>query len=146
MNAIRNMKLVGAAALAAVLLTVCGCGGPASSRGAEGLEDGVYTGVSGEDDDGAYGEVTVTVEDGVITDCVFVTWQKDGGVKGEDYGKVNGEISNREFYDKAQLAVRAMGRYAEALVETQSPDAVDAVSGATVSHGQFLEAVADALR
>jgi major membrane immunogen (membrane-anchored lipoprotein) len=145
MNAIRrNMKLMGAALLAVVLLTVCGCGG--SSPGAAELEDGVYTGVSGEDDDGAYGEVSVTVENGVITDCVFVTWQKDGSIKGEDYGKVNGEISNREFYDKAQLAVRAMERYADALVETQSVDGVDAVSGATISHGQFLEAVSDALK
>ncbi|MDR2132058.1 MAG: FMN-binding protein [Clostridiales Family XIII bacterium] len=130
-------------ALSAVLaLSAAGCGG---DGGVALPEDGVYTGVSGEDDDGAYGEVRITVEDGAITDCTFVTWQKDGSVKDDAYGKVNGEISNQAFYDKAQLAVLAMSQYADALVEFQSPEKVDAISGATVSHGQFLEAVADAL-
>jgi major membrane immunogen (membrane-anchored lipoprotein) len=135
------MKIVGVALLIAAALSLCGCG---TSSDAASLEDGVYTGVSGEDDDGAYGEVSITVEDGAITACSFVTWQKDGSVKDEDYGKVNGEISNRDFYDKAQLAVRAMKQYADELVETQAPESVDAVSGATIAHGQFLEAVADA--
>jgi major membrane immunogen (membrane-anchored lipoprotein) len=135
------MKIAGIALLIAVALSLCGCG---ASTDAASREDGVYTGVSSEDDDGAYGEVNITVEDGVITACSFVTWQKDGSVKDEDYGKVNGEISNRDFYDKAQLAVRAMRQYADELVETQSEESVDAVSGATIAHGQFLEAVADA--
>jgi major membrane immunogen (membrane-anchored lipoprotein) len=134
---------------AAILLIVSasalvGCGG-GSGAAAPPWEDGAYTGVSGEDDKGAYGEVRVTVEDGAIVSCEFVTWQKDGSVKGEDYGKVNGEISNQEFYDKAQLAVEAMSLYADKLVETQSLEQVDAISGATNSHGQFLEAVIDAL-
>jgi major membrane immunogen (membrane-anchored lipoprotein) len=136
-----NMKIVGVALLIAAALSLGGCG---ASSDASSLGDGVYTGVSGEDDDGAYGEVNITVEDGLITACDFVTWQKDGSVKDEDYGKVNGEISNRDFYDKAQLAVRAMKQYADELVETQSEESVDAVSGATIAHGQFLEAVADA--
>ncbi|MDR1028267.1 MAG: FMN-binding protein [Clostridiales Family XIII bacterium] len=134
-----------AAALLAIALPAFagGCGG--ADTDVTALEDGVYIGVSSEDDDGAYGEVTITVKDGTITDCGFVTWQKDGSVKDEEYGKVNGEISNRDFYDKAQLAVRAMQQYADALVETQSSQDVDAVTGATIAHGQFLEAVDDAL-
>jgi major membrane immunogen (membrane-anchored lipoprotein) len=135
------MKIVGIALLIAAVTVLGGCG---SSSDAAALEDGVYTGVSSEDDDGAYGEVNITVEGGIITACDFVTWQKDGSVKDEEYGKVNGEISNRDFYDKAQLAVRAMRQYADELVETQSEESVDAVSGATIAHGQFLEAVADA--
>jgi major membrane immunogen (membrane-anchored lipoprotein) len=141
MVVIRNIRIVGIALLAVATLSLGACGG---SGNVETHEDGVYTGVSSEDDDGAYGEVTIIVEGGAITDCTFVTWQKDGSFKDENYGKVNGEISNRDFYDKAQLAVAAMAQYADALVETQSPDAVDAVSGATIAHGQFLEAVADA--
>jgi major membrane immunogen (membrane-anchored lipoprotein) len=39
-----------------------------------------------------------------------------------------------------------MGQYADDLVTTQSPEKVDAVSGATIAHGQFREAVADALK
>jgi major membrane immunogen (membrane-anchored lipoprotein) len=147
---VSNMKIVAVVLLIAAASALGGCGSSdAGARGdgvtgADGKADGVYTGVSSEDDSGAYGEVSITVEDGVITACSFVTWQKDGSVKDEDYGKVNGEISNRDFYDKAQLAVRAMSEYADALVETQSPNSVDAVSGATIAHGQFLEAVADA--
>ncbi|MDR0357630.1 MAG: FMN-binding protein [Clostridiales Family XIII bacterium] len=137
-----SKRMIAAVALfVAALLTFAGCGEPDASN----LADGVYTGVSGEDDKGAYGEATVTVEDGEITACEFVTWQKDGSIKDEEYGKVNGEISNREFYDKAQLAVRAMDEYAAALVKVQSPQKVDAISGATIAYDQFTEAVADAL-
>ncbi|MDR2355633.1 MAG: FMN-binding protein [Clostridiales Family XIII bacterium] len=136
------IRIAGIALSIALTLLICGCG---ASDTAIPEEDGLYTGFSSEDDDGAYGEVTVAVEDGAITACGFVTRQKDGSIKDEEYGKVNGEISNREFYDKAQLAVRAMQQYADALVELQSAAKVDAISGATIAHGQFLEAVADAL-
>jgi major membrane immunogen (membrane-anchored lipoprotein) len=110
-----------------------------------GYRDGVYTGASGADDTGAWGEVTVTIGEGNISDCRFVTFQKDGTVKGENYGKVNGEISNRDFYEKAQLAVRAMETYARELVEKKRLDRVDAVSGATIAYNQFNEAVLSAL-
>jgi major membrane immunogen (membrane-anchored lipoprotein) len=129
------------AALSLAVAAICGCGGPS----VKDLEDGVYTGVSGEDDDGAYGEVTITIKDGAVESCEFVTWQSDGSAKGEDYGKVNGEISNQEFYDKAPLAVKALRQYADDFVETQDVAGIDAVSGATVSYGQFRDAVGDAL-
>jgi major membrane immunogen (membrane-anchored lipoprotein) len=128
-------------ACALILALAAGCGG-----GEVAYSDGEYTGKSRTDDDGAYGEATITIESGKIAGCEYVTWQKDGTAKGEDYGKVGGEISNQDFYDKAQLAVRAMGQYAENLVEVQSPDEVDAVSGATVSHRQFVEAAKNALK
>jgi major membrane immunogen (membrane-anchored lipoprotein) len=128
---------------ALALAFAVGCGG---GGGAASYADGEYTGKSRTDEKGAYGETTITVEGGIITACEFVTWQKDGTAKGEDYGKVGGEIGNQEFYDKAQLAVRAMEQYANDLVEVQSPDKVDAVSGATVSHRQFVEAAKNALK
>ncbi|GHT85339.1 lipoprotein [Spirochaetia bacterium] len=115
----------------------------ACSNGA--LRDGVYEGQSGEDDLGAYGKVLITVKDGKINGCDFVTRQKDGTIKGANYGKVNGEIANRDFYEKAQLAVRAMKRYAEQYAETQDLKAVDVVSGATIAYNQFLEAAEEAL-
>jgi major membrane immunogen (membrane-anchored lipoprotein) len=108
-------------------------------------QDGVYTGKSGADDDGAWGEVTLTIQNGKISDCVFITMQKDGTIKADDYGKINGDISNRDYYDKAQLAVRAMKTYAGSLVEKQRLKNIDAVSGATISFDQFNEAVALAL-
>jgi major membrane immunogen (membrane-anchored lipoprotein) len=58
---------------------------------------------------------------------------------------VNGEISNRDFYDKAQLAVEAMKNYAASYQRTGNIKDVEAVSGATVAYNQFLEAVEQAL-
>jgi major membrane immunogen (membrane-anchored lipoprotein) len=109
------------------------------------LKDGVYGAKSSPDDTGAWAEVTLTIAKGEIADVEFITRQKDGTVKGEDYGKVNGEISNQAFYDKAQLAVRAMKRYEDALKTAKDLHAVEAVSGATVSYNQFTEAVEKAL-
>ncbi|MDR1637590.1 MAG: FMN-binding protein [Treponema sp.] len=113
--------------------------------GNSGYRDGTYTGKSGPDDNGAFGEVTLTVREGKITDCSFVTRQKDGTVKDENYGKINGEISNQSYYDKAQLAVRAMEKYARDLSRTGNLEDLEAVSGATIAYNQFREAVEDAL-
>jgi major membrane immunogen (membrane-anchored lipoprotein) len=123
---------------ALLVLLLAGCGQAA-------LRDGVYSGRSEADDTGAYGEAQLSIADGKITACRFVTWQKDGTRKDADYGKVNGEISNQAYYDKAQLAVRAMDTYAKAYVRAQDLKAIDAVSGATIAYNQFLEAVEIAL-
>ncbi|MDR2601528.1 MAG: FMN-binding protein [Spirochaetaceae bacterium] len=108
-------------------------------------KDGIYHGKSSADDSGAWGEVTVTISNGRVSACDFVCLQKDGTVKGEDYGKVNGEISNRVFYEKAQLAVLAMKQYADSYVRLGEAEKVEAVSGATVAYNQFLESVEAAL-
>jgi major membrane immunogen (membrane-anchored lipoprotein) len=129
----------------ALILAAALFGGALSGCGSPSYKDGVFSGKSGEDDTGAWGEVTLTVGDGKIRECRFVTWQKDGTVKDENYGKVNGEISNQNFYDKAQLAVEAMKHYAAQYVETQSLKDLDAVSGATIAYNQFIEAVENAL-
>jgi major membrane immunogen (membrane-anchored lipoprotein) len=118
---------------------IANCKGPS-------YRDGVYEGASGPDDTGAWGEISVTVREGKVAACAFITREKDGTVKGEDYGKINGEISNAVYYGKAQLAVRAMERYAKQFAETGSLDQVEAVSGATISHDQFLEAAEGALK
>ncbi|MDR2797479.1 MAG: FMN-binding protein [Treponema sp.] len=120
------------------IFSISGC-----DKGA--YRDGTYTGTSSLDDTGAYGEVSLTVAEGKIRQCRFVTWQKDGTPKDERYGKVNGEISNQDFYDKAQLAVRAMEQYAAQYVEVQDLKKIDAVSGATIAYHQFIEAVEQAL-
>jgi major membrane immunogen (membrane-anchored lipoprotein) len=119
-------------------LALAGCGKAA-------LKDGVYEGSSGADDTGAWGEISVTVREGRVAACAFITRRKDGTIKGEDYGKINGEITNAGFYEKAQLAVRAMERYAKQFTETGSLAKVDAVSGATIAHNQFVEAAEQAL-
>jgi major membrane immunogen (membrane-anchored lipoprotein) len=108
-------------------------------------KDGVYTGRSGADDKGAWGEVTLTIKDGKPAECSFVTYQRDGKIKGEDYGKVNGAISNQDYYAKAQLALRAMKQYEQQYNRSRNLNDVQAVSGATNSYDQFLEAVENAL-
>jgi major membrane immunogen (membrane-anchored lipoprotein) len=133
----RLMVLI--AILVVALMLLSGCNDSA-------YRDGTYTGRSGEDDRGAFGEATITIKDNEITDCQFVTWQKDGTIKDQNYGKVNGEISNPDYYHKAQLAVNAMKQYAAKLVEVQKLEEVDAISGATVAYNQFTEAVENALK
>ncbi|MDR1249361.1 MAG: FMN-binding protein [Treponema sp.] len=119
-------------------LLSAGCGNPS-------YKDGIYSGRSAEDDTGAWGEVVLTIAGGKIAACDFVTREKNGTVKGEDYGKINGEIAKQDYYDKAQLAVRAMEQYAREYVEKQRLQDIDAISGATIAYDQFNEAVEYAL-
>lgn len=134
---------MGALCLAGVLL-LAACGG---GSGDVTYLDGTYTGVSDEDDDGAYAEVTLTLSGGEISDCDFVTWQKDGTAKNnEDYGKIGGVIANPDYYAKAQLAVEAMEQYAQQLLVVQDAQQIEAVTGATISYDQFQQAVANALK
>ena len=97
-------------------------------------KDGVYKAVSGiKDDWGGSAEVTITIKDGKITDCEFLSYEKDGTLKGEDYGKTDGVIKNAE-------------KYGPKLVETQQLDKVDAIAGATVSYELFENVVGIALK
>jgi major membrane immunogen (membrane-anchored lipoprotein) len=134
----RSKNAVGWVLALLLALLAAGCGRAA-------YKDGVYTGRSGEDLKGAWGEVTITIRAGKVSACEFVTWQKDGTVKDENYGKQSGEISNRDFYDKAQLAVEAMKKYAGEYLRAGDLKDVEAVSGATIAYNQFLEAVESAL-
>jgi major membrane immunogen (membrane-anchored lipoprotein) len=133
--------------LVGVVLSAAGCGSNAPPFDTSvPLTDGVFVGESEPDEQGAYGRSTVTVEDGEIVASEYVTVQANGSTKGEDYGKdSSGEIANRSSYRAAQKAVAAFDVYARALIETGVPEEVDAISGATIAHGQFLEAATAAL-
>ena len=132
-------------AIIVVAASFAGCG---SSKT---YADGTYTGKSSiiEDNDGegdGYGEVTITIKDGKITECTFNTYEPDGTLKDEDYGKQNGEVANQDYYNKAQKALAGSKEYARLLVESGDYHSIDAISGATISYDQFMEAVDDALR
>ncbi|SDB08857.1 Major membrane immunogen, membrane-anchored lipoprotein [Ruminococcaceae bacterium FB2012] len=122
-----------------------------ASCGSKTYKDGTYTGKSAEfseDQEGGgsgYGEVTLTIKDGKVTECKFETFELDGTPKGEDYGKEGGEIKNRDYYNKAQKANAARAYYAAELVNKGNTDEIDAVSGATINFDQFKQAVAVAL-
>ncbi len=105
------------------------------------LKDGTYTGKSSEDDFGGHMEVTITVADGKITDTEVKNLQKDGSEKGEDYGKEAGE----EGHKTAQMTLEASQTYGQELTEKGSVEEVEAVTGATQSYNQFVEAANDAI-
>jgi major membrane immunogen (membrane-anchored lipoprotein) len=137
--------LVGLAASAAGGLAGCGPSAPPFDPSLP-LADGVWVGESEPDEEGAYGRSTVTVADGKIVASEYVTVQANGSVKAEDYGKdSSGQIANRSAYRAAQKAVAAFDVYARELIEVGEPAEVDAVSGATIAYGQFLEASTNAL-
>ena len=48
-------------------------------------------------------------------------------------------------YKKAQIAAKAIKNYPQQLLETQNLDEVDAISGASISYGQFVETVEKAV-
>lgn len=105
------------------------------------LKEGTYTGKSSEDDFGGHMEVTITVADGKITDIEVKNLQKDGSEKGEDYGKEAGE----EGHKTAQMTLEASQTYGQELTEKGSVEEVEAVTGATQSYNQFVEAANDAI-
>lgn len=146
----RQIASVVAAVLTGALL-ITGCGGSSAS-----YKDGTYTAQSSVyiNDDGTtegngYGEVTITISGGKITACDYKTYEEDGTLKDEDYGKEGGEIKNRDYYNKAQKALAAASTYAEELVAygqtTKIKDNIDAISGATINYNHFIEAVDAAL-
>lgn len=109
-------------------------------------KDGVYTALSEMKDDwGGSGEITITIAGGKITACDFVSYDKDGKIKGEDYGKTNGVIKNAGLYKIAQSALAGAAQYGQKLVETQQLEMVDAIAGATVSHELFQNVAGIAL-
>ena len=149
------MKKAGiAAAAGAVVLSMAlaGCGGGSSK--AVSYNDGTYEvksevheslDESGEDTGNGYGVVSITIKDGVITDCKFDTYEPDGTYKDDQYGMKEGAVANRDYYNKAQKANAAREEYASMLVANGSLDGIDAISGATINFEEFTEAVEDAL-
>lgn len=105
------------------------------------LKDGTYTGKSSEDDFGGHMEVAITVADGKISNTEVKNLQKDGSEKGEDYGKEAGE----EGHKTAQMTLEASQTYGQELTEKGSVEEVEAVTGATQSYNQFVEAANDAI-
>jgi len=132
-----------AATFAALGLVGCSGGGQGGSAAGGAYKDGTYTGQSSTleanvDGDG-YGIISITIENGKITDATFQPFMPDGTPLDMEYGK------DGPRYAVAQKVVSAGDEYAAALVEAGSVDGVDVISGATFLHGQFTEAANKAL-
>ena len=142
-----SMKRIMALLLCLALLCLAGCGGKKEVTYVDGTYEGQSEPHEGDEEgngDG-YGVVTLTIAGGKITSCQFVTYETDGTLKDEEYGKAGGQIANKDYYNKAQKAVAACPVYAAQLVETGTLDGVDGISGATYNYQEFKDAVRAAL-
>lgn len=157
---VMQLKKAGSLICAGVLsaLILAGCGGAAESTSSEKSEDqaeqqpaaadlskikdGVYTGKSSTHLIAGHSEISITVAGHKITAVAFTAYDRDGNVKGVDYGKGMSDSS----YKKAQNALKANENYREQLLQKQSLDDVDAISGATISYHQFKESAEQALQ
>ena len=126
-------------------LALTGCGGedkpapkPAPNKiDLSNAKDGTYTVESSLDEKLGKSVLTLTIRDKKIVNAEFTGYDLFGNVKDEDYGSLTGKDS--ADYKKAQVAVKAIKTYPAQLVETQDLSKVDAISGATISYGQFVE-------
>ena len=141
----KRMLIAAAAVMALTALAGCGSAPVSYTDGTYEARSAEYINDDGSEDGNGYGIVKITISGGAISDCTFTTYELDGTEKGEDYGKKQGSIANKDFYNKAQKAVGACEKYAEELVLSGDPKSVDAISGATINYGQFVEAAENAL-
>ncbi|MCR4833709.1 MAG: FMN-binding protein [Butyrivibrio sp.] len=137
--------LVATSLTAAFMLTGCGDSNVTYKDGTYKGQSSVYESEDGSDDGNGYGVVTITIENGQISECTYQTYEVDGTLKGEDYGKEDGRIANKDYYNKAQKANAACAEYADMLVANGQLDGIDAISGATINYNEFVEAVENAL-
>lgn len=103
-------------------------------------KDGTYVAESVADNFMGKGRISIAIKDHKIVSVNYFGVDPEGKIKEKDYGKTNGQVENPAFYQKAQKAVKANSAYAERLLQEQQLAKVDAISGATVSYQQFIEA------
>ena len=136
-----------AVVLTAGMLSGCGGGKKVSYKdGTYEAQSSVFENDDGTDDGNGYGVVSLTITDGKISDCSFLTYEKDGTLKDEEYGKEDGRIANKDYYNKAQKANAACAEYASMLVQNGQLEGIDSISGATINNKEFKEAVEAALK
>ncbi|UTC76197.1 FMN-binding protein [Treponema sp. OMZ 792] len=133
--------------LAALCVTcIFSCSKPETKKTVK-YKDGVYKALSGlKDDWGGTAEVEIKVENNKIVECTFLSYEKNGNLKGPDYGKTDGVIKNMGLYKIAQASVLRSAEYGQKLVEAQNIDEVDVIAGASISYKLFKDAVETALK
>ena len=132
-------------AIAGVLFGACGNDNASYKDGTYEGKSAVYESEDEDEGGNGYGVVKLVITDGIISECEFSTYEVDGTPKGEDYGKEDGRIANKDYYNKAQKANAACEQYASMLVANGQLDGIDSISGATINYNEFVEAVNNAL-
>lgn len=112
----------------------------ACDSGDKSYEDGNYTAETDFDDKGWKGVIDVTVEDGEITSVTYDELDEEDNKKSED----------EEYAESMEGAAGitpedAYEQLEEALINTQDPEQIDAVAGATGSTEQFKKLAEEAL-
>ncbi len=105
-------------------------------------KDGIFEAESSLDKALGRGYISIEIQDHKIVNVNFSGKDVFGNDKDENYG---GDKDSPD-YKKAQVAVNAMKKYPAQLLETQSLEKVDAISGATISYEQFVETVHEAVK
>ena len=95
-------------------------------------QDGTYVARSEPDERGWFGEIEIVIRDGKITEVNYEELNQEGNRKGADYPYPLGPESHDD--------------YEQRLVDSQNPDEVEAISGATQTRDRFVEAAKEALR
>lgn len=145
MKKIINCGLLAATA-AAILLTGCGSGEKAAAPAKAAkldlsqTKDGTYTADSSSDAHLGKGRMTIVIKNHKIIGASGIGIDPDSKEKDRTYGMTDGQVKEEAKYKKAQIAVKAINSYSAQLVETQDPEKVDMVAGATISYNQFKEA------
>lgn len=107
--------------------------------------DGEYHGESAVDEWGGKVTTDIVIKDGKIIEADLKNLLADGSEKDENYGKAKEGATNQGLYKIAQNAIKNAQEYPKQLVEKQNISEVEVITGATVSHTSFTEAVNNAL-
>lgn len=127
--------LIFAMLLTLILSLAIGC-----SSGKSKYKDGEFDAVGDIDENGYKGTISIHIKDGKISSVNYDEITKDGEKKSEDesYAGIMQDVSGikpAEAYEQME----------NALVKTQDPDKIDAVTGATGSSETFKKLAKEAL-
>jgi len=107
-------------------------------------KDGVYSAKSQPDSFGGYATIKITVTKGVISDCEYKLFTKDGKERDKTFGKT-GDSTKDTKYIKAQKVLEAAATFGSKLVKTQDAEKIDGTTGATGAYKVFKDLVKKAL-
>jgi major membrane immunogen (membrane-anchored lipoprotein) len=105
---------------------------PPVETGGTKWRDGTYTARTEFDDYGYYGEIELVIADGKISEVRYDEKDREGNPKGEDY--------------PYPLGPESEDKYEEQLLETQDPEKVEVITGATQTWERFKETAREALQ
>ncbi len=114
-------------------LSVCGCGSK--------MKDGFYTAEMSEYSHGWKEYLCIMVKDGTITYAEYNAKNSSGYIKSWDNAYMENMITVNGTYPNEYTR-----NYVSQLLETQDPESVDAISGASSSGANFKKLSAAAIR